>query len=117
MNPLRVTREMRADVYDTLELVAEMAGGVRSETFTTDGGNTPCCLHGMAAFAFDGPEFHGPRPGNPLSAALKKVGITYDENDRAVRKVQKALGLPELWSQPVPFRALMRELNVVRVAF
>jgi hypothetical protein len=110
MKPLRVTREMRANVYDTLELVAESVEGVGSDDFFN--GDKPCCLHGMAAYGANKDD-HIPSGNNPIRRELRRLGITYDENDKAVDRVRSRLGLTA--GSRVPFAEVMRELSVVRV--
>lgn len=114
--------------YDALELAAEANGGVGSGNMyaTRPRGlevnlNRPVCLYGLAHFAgmieireISPWESKGSATQNALYDAVQDapLGVSYMDNDAAVERVRKQLGIKGRGR--VPFAALMAELNVVR---
>lgn len=105
-------REIDADLYDALELVAEMTRGVgsgewfaysnRAGGYATDY-SCPACINGMRDF---------------LTGDLYLQSNGYDglptvvENDKAVRLVQKKMHLSS--ADRVPFQAYAKQVGLVR---
>lgn len=108
-------RILDADVYDTLEFVAETVGGVGrglffaerldgSGRFVTDDA-CPVCIHGCGYVAVDG-------ASAPVNRELDRVGIGYGTNDDAVARINARLGRHR--DARVPFELWRQELCVVR---
>lgn len=109
-------RILDADVYDTLEVMAEMMGGFGAGS-AFDGDNRPLCPHGAGWFACDvGNDgeyvYGGDALIGPVSRALFDVGITGAESDRAVLEINRRRG--ERYSARVPFELWRQELCIVR---
>lgn len=106
-------REMKADVYDYLELAALAFGGIGRGAFYDDSRgrvdyDCPLCVHG-AGFACE--------PLNTISetdvtSELSRLGIKYDTNDRAVEQINARLGR---WKNTrVTWTRFRKHLGIVR---
>lgn len=119
----RTERVLAADLYDTLELVALVYGGIGGGAFfkgdasMSDPGAEPCCVHGLARLA---PDVHAWLDREEIREALFSAGIGYSVNDHAVRRINYRKGEDEtanvLTSRMprVTFAEWCAELNVVR---
>lgn len=88
-------REMKADVFDYLELAALAYGGIGREAFYAydlvelrDDRNCPVCVHGIG-FASDEINLVDE---NEVTRELSRLGITYKTNDGAVYEINQRLG-------------------------
>lgn len=116
-----------ADVYDTMELIAEAYGGIgadrtyvnKDEKFqhiVREAERRPMCLIGFCRFASDS----GVIFDNTLMAIFDDLGINYYDNNKAV---YKAIGLeneheysPRYAANPIriSWQEWCKQLNVVR---
>ena len=103
-------RVLPADVYDALELSAEVNGGIGGGATADEWG--PCCVIGHVSFLCVG---SCSTEGHQMISAL---GEAFDfrsyveANDNAVAAINKRAGRPE--RTRVPFTEWCKELNVVR---
>lgn len=80
---------LQKDIFDTLDLVALVYGGVGAAAdydYGTE--NKPCCIHGLAAEAEGVP---WPLPSE-VETALVTAGIGRKKNDEAVRAINARKG-------------------------
>jgi hypothetical protein len=109
-------RILDPDVYDAIELFAEIFGGIGAGRYWGGGGpgfnrDCPVCVHGGAAFLTDSP--YAEATGDVVSSALGHAGVGVRENDLAVRAINTRLGVKDLNAR-VPFELWRQELCIVR---
>jgi hypothetical protein len=108
-------RAIPAHILAFIHLQALAWGGIGAGSFTTepdswDKDGDPLCVHGLCR-ANSNPLVDELDGGLEARNALIDAGIYFAENDRAVRRVQKRLGLPK--DARIPFEEWAAELNVV----
>lgn len=88
-----------ADLYDALELAAEVFGGVGAGNDFRDG--EPWCIHALALFL---------DPSGALSSLLYRHGVRRTGSDVAVHDVTGNVW----WSTRIPFQEWAQAAGVVR---
>lgn len=119
------TKELDADYFDTLELMALAFGGIRSgplfkgRTPYDQDFNCPVCAHGLA-LASDGVVPSTPGAGrfmgyNVISRALEGLGVDGIESDRVVRIINIKKGKRGgAVHDPVTYKEWCRGTGIVR---
>ena len=108
----RDVRVLPPDEYDALELGAEMVGGIRQGLWWDHDG-CPNCAHGIAAFVTNAVQYGTPEVhANPVSRALRQVGIGGLDSDWACEAINERKGR-DLYTR-VTFAEWCKELGVVR---
>jgi hypothetical protein len=102
--PCSNLRVLDADVYDTLEFVAEAFGGIGA--FAWNEGDCPLCVVGCATFA-------GIMPHEAELADEYGV-VEESDNDDVVRRINVRLGNLQAVGDRVPFELWRQELCIVR---
>jgi hypothetical protein len=107
-------RAIPAHILAFIHLQALAWGGIGSGSFNEDvlagqGEGAPLCVHGLCR-AYDNP-LVSPEDGEEALDALRAAGIFFQENDQAVSRARKRLGLPK--DARIPFEEWAAELNVV----
>lgn len=103
--PEREWQVLPPDVYDTLEFVAEVHGGVGGGRFNDSGGN-PLCIVGLRNFAITADEV---TEWCELGKGARLVAM---ESDRAVHAINQRLGTAPY--NRVTFAQWCEELRLVR---
>lgn len=103
--PEREARVLPPDVFDTLEFVAEVHGGVGGGRFNDSGGN-PLCIIGLRNFAIT------PDEVAEWCELGNRARFTVLNNDRAVYAINERLGNAPC--NRVTFAQWCEELGVVR---
>lgn len=95
---------LNADIYDTLEFVAQVYGGIGRELYSNDK-NEPVCIYGCAHFV-DNSLF------GPMRNELALVGVRTSDNDDAVLSINRSRRRRK--DKRVPFADLCDALHIVR---
>jgi hypothetical protein len=117
--PSRPMRELPADVYDTLEFIALMYGGIGRGSYWSyswlgaDNEPRPLCVYGLAIEATEQDGLSGNPFRNPVAKALAAVGISVLMNDTAVKDILERREI-STGAARVPFEDWCAELGVVR---
>lgn len=114
---MKIPKIIPADVYDTIEFVAEAYGGIGGGWFTEeeylfvgDNDATPLCLRGCTDFIDGGAPSYVGSLTCELQAVVGRSFVTF--NDQAVRAINKRRGAAAY--SRVPFSDYVAELGWVR---
>lgn len=113
-------RVLDADIYDTMELVAEAYGGIGADrTHESYIDQIPLCLNGFCEFVTGSSRLFYNSAACTLLKDFDAIGITYMQNNRAVYnrlgfKGREAYSVPAASLRRISWAEWCEELGVVR---